>query len=167
MLEEWEKTGPRMRRSRGGRPARRMMEALSSSTISEVPHRSSRIHKRAPPFFLPTLPDTTPPAPAETEMGGGGCAVGLAAAAAGVAEGEASAGDARRALAALSCLGRLGRRRAERFRLEEDDAEEDLVKNGSFLPPDRFPMASRRRGTGTGTGMERGRRVRSSRSKQI
>jgi len=78
-------------------------------------------------------------------MGGGGCAVGLAAAAAGVAEGEASAGDARRALAALSCLGRLGRRRAERFRLEEDDAEEDLVKNGSFLPPDRFPMASRRR----------------------
>lgn len=145
MLEEREKTGPRMRRSRGGRPARRIMEALSSSTTSEVPQRSSRIHRRAPAFFLVTFPGTAPPAPAVAERGGGGCAVCPAAAEPGVADSEAAEGEARRALVALSCLEGEGRRRAERFRLEEDEEEEDLVKNGSFRPPDRFPMASRRR----------------------
>lgn len=145
MLEEREKTGPRMRRSRGGRPARRIMEALSSSTTSEVPQRSSRIHRRAPAFFLVTFPGTAPPAPAVAERGGGGWAVCPAAAEPGVADGEAAEGEARRALVALSCLEGEGRRRPDRFRLAEDDEEEDLVKNGSFLPPDRFPMALRRR----------------------
>jgi hypothetical protein len=147
MLEEREKTGPRMRRSRGGSPARRIMEALSSSTISEALQRSNRIHRRVPAFFLLTFPDTATPPPAVTERGGGGWAVCPAAADPGVADGEAAEGEARRALVALSCLGREGRRRAERFRLDED--EEDLVKNGSFRPPDRFPMAlPRRRGRG-------------------
>lgn len=80
-----------------------------------------------------------------------------AAAVGGVADGEASEGDVRRALAGLSCLGREGRRRAERFLLEEEDEEDDLVKNGSFLPPDRFPMASRARGGGAAPGTARGR----------
>lgn len=145
MLEEREKTGPRMRRSREGRPARRIMEALSSSTTSEVPQRSSRIHRRAPAFFLVTFPDMAAPAPAVTESGGGGWAVCPAAADPGVADGEAAEGEARRALVALSCLEGEGRRRPERFRLEEDEAEEDLVKNGSFRLPDRFPMATLRR----------------------
>ncbi len=68
MLEESEKTGPRIRRSRGGRPARRMMEPLSRWRVSETPHRSSRIQRRAPAFFFPTLP-----APAgDTARGGDG-----------------------------------------------------------------------------------------------
>lgn len=79
-----------------------------------------------------------------------------AAAVGGVADGEASEGDVRRALAGLSCLGREGRRRAERFLLEEEDEEDDLVKNGSFLPPDRFPMASRARGGGAAPGTRHG-----------
>lgn len=145
MLEEREKTGPRMRRSREGKPARRMMEALSSSTTSEEPQRSRRIHRRALAFFLVAFPDTAPPVPAVTERGGGGWGVCPAAAEPGVADGEAAEGEARRALVALSCLEGEGTRRAERFRLEEDEEEEDLEKNGSFRPPDRFPMASRRR----------------------
>lgn len=167
MLEEREKTGPRMRRSRGGRPARRIMEALSSSTTSEVPHRSNRIHRREPAFFLVTFPDTAPPAPTVTERGGGGCGLCTAAAAEpGVADGEAAEGETRRALAALSCLEGEAWRRPERFLLVEDDDEEDLVKNGSFLPPDRFPMALRRRRAAAVHGGEwvGRRRVRSSRS---
>jgi hypothetical protein len=143
MLEERENTGPRIRRSREGRPARRIMVALSSSTTSEAPQRSSRIHRRAPGFFLVIFPDKAPPAPAVTERGEGGWAVCPAAAESGVADGEAAVGEARRALVALSCWEGEGRRRPERFRLEED--EEDLVKNGSFRPADRFPMALRRR----------------------
>jgi hypothetical protein len=131
MLEEWEKTGPRMRRSRGGTPARRMTEALSSSTISEEPHRSSRIHRRAPAFFFPTFPETSPPAAAAVSgaRGGGGPSVSPAA------DGETAAGRA----AATRGFRRPGRRRADRVRLEEEEDEEP--KNGSFLPPDRFPMA--------------------------
>ena len=82
MLEEWEKMGPRMRRSRGGKPARWIMEALSSSRISEDPHRSSRIHRRAPAFFFPTFPDPAaaaaapppppPPPEAAARRAGGG-----------------------------------------------------------------------------------------------
>ena len=75
MLEEWEKMGPRMRRSRGGTPARWMMEALSSSRISEDPHRSSRIHRRAPAFFFMTFPDQAAPPEAAAERDGGGVVV--------------------------------------------------------------------------------------------
>lgn len=39
-------------------------------------------------------------------------------------------------------LGREGRRRAERVRLEEDEEEAVEAKKGSFLPPDRLPMVA-------------------------
>ncbi|BAT11894.1 Os10g0544966, partial [Oryza sativa Japonica Group] len=138
MLEESEKTGPRIRRSRGGRPARRMMEPLSRWRVSETPHRSSRIQRRAPAFFFPTLP-----APAGDTARGGDGGAGCDADGGG---GDGDAGDGE-----LDARGLVseGRRRAERVRLVEDDVEAFEAKKGSFLPPDRLPMAAAAAATAT------------------
>ncbi|KAM1023729.1 hypothetical protein EV1_044132 [Malus domestica] len=63
MLEDWEKTGPRILKSRAGMAARRMIAFLSHSTSSDTPKRSNRIQSLAPPaFFFPFTPPPTSPA---------------------------------------------------------------------------------------------------------
>lgn len=74
MLEEWEKTGPRILKSLAGTEERLMIVLLSHSTTSIAPVRSNLIHSLAPPAFFfafPVVPAATDP-PALIGEGGGG-----------------------------------------------------------------------------------------------
>ena len=81
ILEDWEKTGPRILKSLAGIEARRIIAFLSNSTSSCRPVWSIFIHSRAPPvFFFPftTIPllllfggEPPPPPPPPTPIGGG------------------------------------------------------------------------------------------------
>lgn len=64
MLEEWEKTGPRILKSLAGIPAWRMMAFFSHSTSSDRPERSNLIHNRVPPVFFLAFGNAVPAAAA-------------------------------------------------------------------------------------------------------
>ena len=93
-------------------------------------------HPEARPGLL--LPDLT--------GAGGGGGVGGAGCDADGGGGDGDAGDGE-----LDARGLVseGRRRAERVRLVEDDVEAFEAKKGSFLPPDRLPMAAAAAATAT------------------
>lgn len=60
ILEEWEKTGPRILKSLAGIAARLIMVLLSHSTSSDFPILSNLIHNLAPAAFFFPFPSAAP-----------------------------------------------------------------------------------------------------------
>lgn len=62
-VDGYERSGSRIRRSRAGRPVRRMMACLPASTTWACPLESSSSHGRTPKPFFRSAPPTVMPGP--------------------------------------------------------------------------------------------------------